>query len=339
MPEEKLGRPSRRRFLRVAAAVAGLPPIIATLRATAPKARSHSWHGEVLGALSELTLWHPDAAFAQRTFLRVRQEIQRFERIFSLYRRDSEISRLNETGTLAKPSPELRNLIEESQRLGQLSGGAFDISVQPLWRLYEAHFWSRTDVSPDIAARARDVARRVVDFRQIESRAAAIRFARAGMAITLNGIAQGYISDAIADMLRNEGYESAVVDLGEYHTIGRHPDGRPWRIGIRDGRDSGSIDRMFDLEDTALAVSGGYGTTFEASGRFHHIFDPRTGASANTVVDVAVIGPRATAADGLATAICVAGEALAPTLLAAYPHTRATLTRIDGTSIAFTRSS
>jgi len=199
-----------------------------------------------------------------------------------------------------------------------------------------AHCRAHTDVQPDIAARARDVAHTVVNFRQIGCCASAIEFARAGMAITLNGIAQGYISDAIADMLRNEGFESAVVDLGEYRTIGRHPDGRPWRIGIRDGRNSGSVDRTIELEDTALAVSGGYGTTFEASGRYHHIFDPRTGASANNLVDVAVIGPRATAADGLATAICVAGEALAPTLLAPYPQTRAILTRLDGTSITIT---
>jgi thiamine biosynthesis lipoprotein len=205
-----------------------------------------------------------------------------------------------------------------------------------LWRLYEAHFWSQTNIKPDIAARARDVARTVVDFRQIDSGAAAIGFARAGMAITLNSIAQGFITDAIADMLRNEGFESAVVDLGEYRTIGRHPDGRPWRIGIRDGRHAGNIDRTIELEDTALAVSGGYGTTFEASGRFHHLFDPRTGASANSLVDVAVIGPRATAADALATAIYVAGEDLAPTLLAAYPHMRAILTRLDGTSMTFT---
>ncbi len=337
MPEEKPGRPARRRFLRVVAAVAGLPVIIAAVRATAPKAQVHSWHGEVLGALSELTLWHPDARFAQRTILRVRHEIARFERIFSLYRPDSEISRLNEAGKLMKPSPDLRNLVEESQRLGELSGGAFDISVQPLWQLYEAHFWSRADIHPDIAARARDVAHTVVDFRQIESGAAAIGFARAGMAITLNSLAQGYITDAITDMLRNEGFERAVVDLGEYRTIGRHhQDARPWRIGIRDGRHVGSINRIVELEDMALAVSGGYGTTFEASGRFHHIFDPRTGLSANSLVDVAVIGPRATAADGLATAICVAGEALAPTLLAAYPQMRAILTRLDGTSATFT---
>ena len=337
MPEEKVeGRQTRRRFLRVVAAVAGLPPIIAAVRATAPKAQSYTWHGDVLGALAELTLWHPDAAFARRTIVRVRQEIDRFERIFSLYRPDSEISRLNDAGRLLKPSRELRTLIEESQRLGELSGGAFDISVQPLWRLYEAHFWSHTNIQQDIAARARDVAHTVVDFRQIDSGAAAIGFARAGMAITLNSIAQGYITDAIADMLRNEGFERAVVDLGEYRTIGRHPDGRPWRIGIRDGRDIGSINGIVDLENMALAVSGGYGTTFEESGRYHHIFNPRTGESANNLVDVAVIGPRATAADGLATAICVAGEALAPTLLAAYPRTRAILTRLDGTSMTFT---
>ena len=332
MPE---AAPTRRRFLRVAAAVAGVPLIIGAVRATAPKAQLHRWRLDVLGALSELTLWHPDAAFAHRTFLRVRHEIERFERIFSLYRRDSEISRLNEAGTLMKPSRELRTVIEDSQRLGTLSGGAFDVSVQPLWRLYEAHFWSRTDIQPDIAARARDVAQRLVDFRQIESGASAIGFARAGMAITLNGMAQGYISDAVADMLRNEGFASAVVDLGERRTIGRHPDGRPFRIGIRDGRDPNSIGGMVELEDMALAVSGGYGTTFDPSGRFHHIFDPRTGASANSLVDVAVIGPSATAADALATAIYVAGEALAPTLVGAYPQMRAILTRSDGTSVTF----
>jgi thiamine biosynthesis lipoprotein len=324
--------PTRRRFLRVVAAAAGVPLVIAAVRATAPKPQWHRWQLDVLGALSELTLWHPDAAFAHRTFLRVRHEVERFERIFSLYRPDSEISRLNEAGTLMKPSRELRTLIEDSQRLGALSGGAFDVSVQPLWRLYEAHFWSHTNIQPDIAARARDVAHSLVDFRQIDIGASAIRFARAGMAITLNGIAQGYISDAVADLLRNEGFPSAVVDLGECRTIGRHPDGRPFRIGIRDGRDSNRIDGTVELEDMALSVSGGYGTTFDQSGRFHHLFDPRTGASANSLVDVAVIGPRATAADALATAIYVAGEARAPALVAAYPQTRAILTRFDGTS-------
>jgi thiamine biosynthesis lipoprotein len=284
----------------------------------------------VLGAWSELTLWHHDASFARRTILKVQREIARFDRIFSLYRGDSEIARLNAAGKLTKPSAELRAVIEASQRLGVLSAGAFDISVQPLWRLHEAHFWSHTEIQRDIATRAHDMARALVDFRQIDCGAAAI---------TLNGIAQGYVTDAVADLLRNEGFESAVADLGEIRALGRHPEGRPWRLGIRGGKaQSGEMakdaaDRVVELDDMALAVSGGYGTTFEPSGDFHHIFDPRTGASARTLIDVAVISPHAMAADGLATAICVAGEQLAPRLLAAYPRTRAILTRLDGTSV------
>ena len=329
-------RPTRRRALRIVAAVAGLPLVIAAVRASAPKGQLHSWQGDVLGAWSELALWHTDADFAQRTIRKVRQEIDRYERIFSLYRPDSEIARLNAAGRLARPAPELRALVEESQRIGALSGGAFDISVQPLWRLYEAHFWSRTDIQPDIAARAREVARTLVDFRRIDSGAASIGFTRAGMAITLNSVAQGYITDAIADLLRHEGFESAVIDLGEFRTLGRHPDGRPWRLGIRNSGASSGASRMVELADMALAVSGGYGTPFEPSGRFHHIFDPQTGASANGLVDVAVIGPRATAANALSTAICVAGEARAPALLAAYPGMQAILTRPDGSVVTVT---
>jgi thiamine biosynthesis lipoprotein len=324
---------TRRRAIRIVAAAAGLPLMIAAVRATAPAGQLFNWQGEVLGAFSELTLWHTDAAFARRTILKIRGEIARYERIFSLYQTDSEISRLNAAGALLRPAPELRALIEQSQRFGVLSAGAFDISVQPLWQLYEAHFWSHTDIQPDLAARAQDVARDLVDFRRIETSAGRIAFARDGMGITLNSVAQGFITDAIADLLGNEGFVSAVVDLGEFRTLGRHPDGHAWRLGIRDALAASGIARVVELDDMALAVSGGYGTTFEPTGRFHHIFDPQTGASANKLADVAVIGPRATAANGLATAICVAGEERAADLLAACPGTRAILTRPDGTSV------
>src|SRR5712691_9506847 len=152
-----IGGLTRRRAIRIAAAAAGLPLLIAAVRATAPAGQLFNWQGEVLGALSELTLWHTDAALARRTILKVRGEIARYERIFSLYQADSEISRLNAAGALPRPSPELRALIEDGQRFGVLSEGAFDISVQPLWRLYEAHFWSHADIQSDLATRAQDV--------------------------------------------------------------------------------------------------------------------------------------------------------------------------------------
>jgi thiamine biosynthesis lipoprotein len=324
---------TRRRAIRIMAAAAGLPLMIAAVRATAPKARMFEWQGQVLDDLAELTLWHTDAALCRRTFLRIEAEIARFEGIFSLYRNDSEIARLNAAGELRRPAPELRAVIEESQRIGVLSGGAFDISVQPLWRLYEGHFWSHAQIVPDIVARAAEVARDLVDFRRIETSGRRIALGRQGMGITLNSIAQGFITDAIADLLRNEGFETAVVDLGEYRTLGRHPGGHPWRIGVRNALAAGEVDRVIELDDMALAVSGGYGTTFEPTGQFHHIFDPQSGASAHRLADAAVISPRATTASALAIAICVLGEERSRTLLERCPGTHAIVTRPDGTSV------
>jgi thiamine biosynthesis lipoprotein len=329
---------TRRRAIRIVAAAAGLPLMIAAVRATAPAGRLFDWQGEVLGGLAELSLWHTDEAAARRTIRKVETEIARFERIFSLAHTDSEIARLNAAGALVKPSPELRGLMEESRRFSVLSAGAFDVSVQPLWRLYEAHFWSRTAVQDDVLARARDVARDLVDFRAIDIGSARIAFAREGMAVTLNSLAQGYITDAAADLLRNEGYATAFVDLGEIRALGRHPDGRAWRVGIRNAQATagvmqGGVAQTVDLADTAMAVSGGYGTIFEPSGRFHHIFDPHTGESAHGLIDATVIGPLATAANGLSTALCVAGEEHAAALVAACPGYRAILTRPDGTTM------
>jgi FAD:protein FMN transferase len=330
---------TRRRAVRIVAAAAGLPLMIAAVRATAPAGRLFDWQGEVLGAFAELSLWHTDEAAARRAFRQVEGEIARYERIFGLARADSEIAKLNVAGALTGPSRELRGLMEESRRFSVLSTGAFDISVQPLWRLYEAHFWSRSAVQHDLLARARDVARDLVDFRAIDIGTARIAFARPGMAVTLNSLAQGFVTDACADLLRNEGFDTAFVDLGEVRALGRHPDGRPWRVGIRTPQAAGlvrsGVAQTLDLEDAAMAVSGGYGTTFEATGRFHHIFDPHTGESAHALLDATVVGPRATVANGLSTALCVAGEARAAALLAGCPGYRAILTRPDGTTVTF----
>ena len=318
---------TRRRAIRILAAAAGLPLLVAGVRATTQRPRFFNWQGEVLGAAAELTLWHWDEEVARRAILKTRAEIENCERIFSLYRDDSEICRLNRDGALAHPSSELLAVVEESQRLGALSDGAFDITVQPLWRVHEQHFWAHRPV-PDLPREALDIAKALVDFRRIETGRARISLAP-GMAITLNGIAQGFITDRVADMLRNEGFGQAVVDLGETRALGGHPEGRPWRVGIG----SGTADaRMVDLTDMALAVSAGSGTVFEPSGRHHHIFDPATGASAHTVAQVAVMAPRATIADALATAICVMGEERGRELLAHYPGARAVITRASSVS-------
>ena len=150
------------------------------------------------------------------------------------------------------------------------------------------------------------------------------------MGVTLNSIGQGFVADRIADMLSERGFKHVYADLGEIRLVGDNPDGRPWRIGLRDPKDEAHFGRTLDLENIGLAVSGGYGTRFEETGRYHHIFDPRTGLSADRMAAIAVTAPSAMIANGLATSIYVAGREHAAGILAAYPGARAVITTADG---------
>lgn len=321
---------SRRGFLRIAAATAVVPALAGGVRALAPRGKRYDWQLEVMGALSELAIWHENPIVANRAINQVRSEVARLDAIFSLYRDDSEISRLNRDGFLDNPARELRDLLSTGRQFSELSGGAFDISVQPLWELYAAHFWTGTDKPADIDATARDVAKQLVDYRLIDVGPRRIAFGRPGMGVTLNSIGQGFVADCIADMLGEQGFTRVYADLGEIRLIGDDPDGRPWRIGLRDPKDQAHVGRTLDLEDIGLAVSGGYGTPFEETGRYHHIFDPRTGLSADTMTSIAVTAPSAMIANGLATSIYVAGREQAAKILAAYPDAKAVVTTTEG---------
>ncbi len=325
--------PSRRQALKVVAASAALPLGVAGFRLLGPSPTFHTWDGVALGAVSSMTLWHSNAGYARRTLQHMTIEVDRLENVFSLFRPGSELSRLNRDGVVSGVSPDLIEVMTASRQMGLLSRGAFDPTVQPLWNVYQAHF-SRPDADPaGPDGAAIEAARRLVDYAAIDITGRTGQLARPGMSVTLNAIAQGYITDFVADLLRNEGFDHVVVELGETRVLGDHPEGRPWRVGLRD--QNGATGRMIDLSDGAVALSGGYGTVFDPAGRNHHIFDPATGRSASRMTDVAVIAPRATDADALATAIFVAGEERATALLAAYPGSRAIVTRTDGAAVAF----
>ena len=135
-----------------------------------------------------------------------------------------------------------------------------------------------------------------------------IALARPGMAVTLNGIAQGYITDRIADLLRAEGMRHVLIDLGEVRAIGTHPDGRPWRIGLADPADPTRIAARIGLSGLALATSGGYGTRFEPTGRHNHLLDPRTGRCAPPLRSVSVLARDAATADAASTALSLLEE-------------------------------
>ena len=322
---------SRRQALKVVAAAAAVPIAVGGIRLLAPEAKFHVWNGAALGAVSSMMIWHPNADFARRTMNRMLTEVARLDSVFSLFRRESQLSTLNRDGSISGASRDLVTVMEAGRAMGQASNGAFDPTVQPLWDIYTRHFSAPLASPEGPSPLALDAARLLIGYEKIDIGNRSVAFAAPGMSATLNGIAQGYITDRIADVLRNEGFEHVVVELGETRVLGDHPEGRPWRVGLRD--QYGSTERMIDVADGAVAMSGGYGTTFDPSGRNHHLFDPATGRSADGLLDLVVSAPRATDADALATAVFVAGEDRAATILGNYPGASAILTRHDGTAI------
>jgi len=293
---------ARRRFIAISAA-AGLA--VPRARASAPPLL---WTGTILGAAGSITLHHPDPAIGRALVGQCLDEVARLEGIFSLYRQNSELCCLNRDGVLAAPSLDLVHVLAESRRYGALSGGAFDITVQPLYELYARHFagFPEDEAGPDAAAIGAALAR--VDYRAVALHPGRVVLRRPGMAVTLNGIAQGYIADRVGDILRQAGLRHVLLDLGEIRALGGRPDGAPWRVAIRPLHRPGMMGpvlRRVALADQAMATSAGAGTRFDRAGRHHHLFDPRTGRSALGFFSVTVIAPRAMAADALSTAVAV----------------------------------
>ena len=292
---------TRRRILIAAGALTGLA-LAPCAGVSATGDEPVRWSGTALGAEATILMHGLNKDRAGELIVLARHEIERLEVIFSLYRPDSALVRLNRAGILDRPPDDLVTLLNDALHLARTTNGAFDPTVQPLWRLYAEHFAAPNPdpggPAPELVAQARAL----VDFRAVEVAPERISLSRPGAALTLNGIAQGFATDRVADLFRREGVPNLLVDLGETRSWGRSPHERAWTVGIRDPRDTTGTIATVTLDDEAIATSGGYGTLFESSGRFHHLFDPATGRPANRYASVSVIAKRATLADGLSTA-------------------------------------
>ena len=291
---------SRRRFIRIFAAAAGLA-IAPIGRAPQAGANLVTWRGTALGAEATMQIHHPDRDEAQRLIALSLMEVRRLERLFSLYEDDSALVELNQRSVLVSPAPELVELLRLSQQYAALTDGAFDPTVQPLWELYAEHFSNRdaNPAGPSEASVRAAVAR--VGYRKLLVSRDRIVLTN-GAAVTLNGIAQGYATDKVVDLLREEGIDHSLIDIGETRAMGCHPDGRSWDVAIENPDEPSRIVAVLPVVDRAVATSGAYGFRFEPTGRFNHLFDPTTGACACLYRSMTTVADTATAADALSTA-------------------------------------
>ncbi len=291
---------NRRRFIQIAASASLITAAMSNNSALAsgisPKRPIYKWEGRVLGGKAEILL--PTGPEAEKLGYKIISEVRRLENIFSLYVPTSEISRLNREGILLNPSPEFYELLKRSFEFSKITSGAFDITVQPLWQYH-----SEIENYPERAReRLEGSIRELVDYQALSIDSEKISFTKGGMAITLNGIAQGYITDRIAQLLTTRGFTNSLVNLGEIKAIGHHPTGREWKVNIAPPKNNFSVNPFPNISlknGQAIATSSPQGTTLRDGSS--HLLSPVDGGQKHPYHSLSVIAQDATTADALST--------------------------------------
>ncbi len=237
------------------------------------------------------------------------QEIYRLDRMFSLANADSELSAINaaagkETVTV---SEETAYLLQRSRELTEETGGAFDLTIAPL-----VQTWGFLSEDPHVPEQEEiDAALSLIDAAAVWQENTSVYLEKEGMAVDFAGIAKGYLGDHLANVLREQGIDCAMLALGgNVRAVGTKTDGSAWRVAVQDPQNAERGIGILDVIDCSVITSGGYQRYFEENGQvYQHILDPATGYPVtNDLLSVTIISEDGTRADALSTALFVMGK-------------------------------
>lgn len=231
--------------------------------------------------------------------------IASLESLVSVTDTGSELYAINQTGS-GTLTGKASSLMEQALEICRRTDGALDLSIYPIVRA-----WGFTTGSYQVPDEAEIQALLpLVDYRKIQYDAADGDVTLpVGMKIDLGSVAKGYAGQLVAQMLREHGVQSALLNLGgNVQTVGAKPDGSPWQIGIKDPQGEDAM-MVLSVEDQAVVTSGGYERYFEQDGQtYWHIMDPSTGHPADSgLISVTIVGDEGVVCDGLSTALFVMG--------------------------------
>jgi thiamine biosynthesis lipoprotein len=241
-------------------------------------------------------------------------EIERLEAQLSLYRPTSEIARLNARAAResVRVTPGVFRLLQQARNLSQETGGAFDITIAPLVRCWGFMDGTGQIPHPDALAEARTT----VGFHLVElnEKDCSVRFVREGVMLDLGAIGKGYALERAAELLREAGVASALLNGGtsSIYALGRPPEAEHWKVAVEYPAREDATPTLLaavPLRDEALSVSAVWGRFFKVEERLvGHVLDPRAGQPVAGALLAAVILPSVTETDALSTALLVAGE-------------------------------
>jgi thiamine biosynthesis lipoprotein len=318
---------SRRQFVQIVAlgGTAGLARKLGLdrLRPPAPVRQACV----LLGTTVHLSVAGGEPQAAQAAIDATWRRMARLEALLSHRREESQLSLLNREGCLERAAPPLLDLLAQARQISELSGGAFDVTVQPLVDLYRRY---RAQGATPPAAEIRATLERV-DYRRVLVEGLRVTLARPGTAVTLDGIAKGYILDRGIETLRAYGYADVLVEAGgDLHATRQGASFEPWPIGVQSPFTArpGLLARLH-IHDGAVATSGDGPQPYPAGLRQRHVLDPRTGDPGSQLAGVTVAAPTAMLADALVTAVMVLGPTAGRALVDRFPGCTAYLVSKD----------
>ncbi|MBQ9549280.1 MAG: FAD:protein FMN transferase [Lachnospiraceae bacterium] len=236
-------------------------------------------------------------------------EIRRYERLFSAEIKDSDISRINEArGRETEVSPETIELIKLSLKYSELSGGAFDITIRPVSKLWDFKEGKEPPEDSEIKEALTHVGYKNIS---INEESSTVTLSDPLSEIEPGGIAKGYIGDRIKEYLKDRGVTSAIINLGgNVVLIGSKPDGSDFTVGIEKPFSDGEMLKSLKASDVSVVTSGNYQRYFYFEDRlYHHILDTSTGYPVAESPDaVTVVSEYSADGDALSTALFCLGE-------------------------------
>lgn len=263
----------------------------------------------VMDTVVSVQIYTDSEAKANLVFDRVDARMEELEGILSAHLPDSDVAKLDGLGGI-EPVPvnsATLAVIGTALDYAQRTGGAFDITLAPVLRLY--NFSPGNERRPSQTQLKEALS--LVDWQRVElnPEAGTVYLTEAGMNIDLGGVAKGYIIDRCLDILRENGIEFGLINAGgDIGLLAGKPDGSPWRVGLKNPETPSANFAIIEVSQGAIATSGDYERFFiEGGKRYHHIIDPRTGMPADKVRSVTILAGNAQVADLLSTAVFVMG--------------------------------
>jgi FAD:protein FMN transferase len=280
-----------------------------------------------MGTFVAMTAIHPSRDEAEQAIGLAFEEIERLNAMLTHYEARSAIGSFNAAGKLEHAPQEVLELVARSLYYNRETGGAFDITVKPLIDLYKNSFaGNHTPTDSEI-----DRTLKLVGSDKLRFQSGSLQFSGSDMAITLDGIAKGYIVDKASEVLRVNGVTNHLINAGgDIRSSGLAAKGKAWTVAVQDPAKTKEYPDIITMKDGAIATSGNYEIYYDNEKLFHHIINSKTGYSPHLSSSVTVIAPTVMDADALATSVFVMEPVLGVQFINSQPDCECFIINKDG---------